>query len=70
MPVTCGNLAPHPGIEPGAPAVEVGNPNHWTTREFPELKFNQPQVASSSRHAPITPPLAPPPKQIVLEKIS
>ena len=33
----CGILVPWPGIEPGAPEVEVWNPNHWTTREFPRM---------------------------------
>lgn len=27
------------GMEPGAPAVKVLNPDHWTTREFPEIAF-------------------------------
>ena len=31
----CGILVPWPGIEPGASAVKVQSPNHWTTREFP-----------------------------------
>ena len=26
-------LVPHLGIEPGPPAVEAWNPNHWTSRE-------------------------------------
>ena len=33
----CGILVPQPGIEPVFPAVEVWSPNHWTTREFPEI---------------------------------
>ena len=31
---TCGVLVPQPGIE--FPAVEAQNPNHWSSREFPE----------------------------------
>ena len=31
--VVCGILVPQLGI--GTPAMEVGNPNHWTAREFP-----------------------------------
>ena len=31
----CGILVPWPGIEPG-PGSESTNPNHWTTREFPQ----------------------------------
>ena len=30
-----GMLVPWPGIEPGPPALEAQNPNHWITREFP-----------------------------------
>ena len=32
------NLVPKPGIKPESLAVEVKNPNHWTTREFPTLR--------------------------------
>ena len=28
-------LVPWPGIEPGPPALEAQNPNHWITREVP-----------------------------------
>ena len=28
--VSCGILAPWPGIKPGPPAVEARSPNHWT----------------------------------------
>ena len=34
----CGILVPWPGIEPGAPAVKVPSPNHWTAREFPRVR--------------------------------
>ena len=27
------DLVPQPGIEPGAPALGVRSPTHWTTRE-------------------------------------
>ena len=37
----CGILVPRPGIEPVPPAVEVWNPKHWTTREFPQLFQNE-----------------------------
>ena len=36
---TCGILAPQPGIDPTAPAVEVQSLNHRTTRTVPKLKF-------------------------------
>ena len=34
--VPCGlqDLSSQPGTEPGAPAVNMLSPNHWTTREF------------------------------------
>ena len=32
-----GISVPHPGIEPGPPAVEAQNLNHWTTMELPML---------------------------------
>ena len=35
--VACGILVPRPGIEPGPSAVKAQNPNHWTTREFPQI---------------------------------
>ena len=35
--VACGILVPRPGTEPGPSAVRVWSPNHWTTREFPEV---------------------------------
>ena len=31
----CEILVPWLGIEPRPPVVEVQNPNHWITREFP-----------------------------------
>ena len=34
-PHSFGILVPQLGIEPGPPAVEAWNPNHWTAREFP-----------------------------------
>ena len=33
----CEILDPWPGVELMPPAVEVQNPNHWTTREFPQI---------------------------------
>jgi len=30
-------IVPQSGIKPVPPAVEVWSPNHWTTREFPEM---------------------------------
>ena len=37
MPCMAGSLlVPLQGIESGPSAVKVWNPNHWTTREFPE----------------------------------
>ena len=33
--MTCGILAPRPGIESMPPAVEVRSLNHWTVREVP-----------------------------------
>ena len=38
----CGNLVPRPGTKPGPPAVEARSPNHWNTREFPQLSFIKP----------------------------
>ena len=35
----CGILIPRPGIKPVPPAVKARSPNHWTTREFPELQI-------------------------------
>ena len=32
-------LVPQPEIEPGALAVRVWNPHHWTSGEFPENCF-------------------------------
>ena len=37
--VACRILVPQPGIKPEPPAVEVLSPNHWTSREFPQI-FN------------------------------
>ena len=37
--VACGILVPPPGIEPVPPRVEAQSPNHWTTREVPDLEF-------------------------------
>ena len=34
------DLSSQPGIEPEPPAVEVWNPNHWTTRGFPAINFS------------------------------
>ena len=30
-------IVPQPGIEPGTSAVKARSPNHWTTREFPQV---------------------------------
>ena len=40
---SCGmqDLVPRPGIEPGSPALGVQSPNHWTTREVPNVFFIQ-----------------------------
>ena len=35
----CGTLVPGPGMEPVPTAVEARSPNHWTTREFPQIVF-------------------------------
>ena len=32
-------LVPWPGIEPQSLALGVWNPNHWTTREVPDIQF-------------------------------
>ena len=37
--VACGILVSPPGIKPVPPALEVGNLNHWTTREVPIYVF-------------------------------
>ena len=37
--MACGILVPPPGIEPRPTAVKAPSPNHWTTRELPELFF-------------------------------
>ena len=37
--MVCGISVSQLGMEPGAPAVKVLNPDHWTTREFPEIAF-------------------------------
>ena len=34
-PMACGIIVPPPGIKPGALEMEVWNPTHWTTREYP-----------------------------------
>ena len=36
----CTILFLQPGIKPLSPAGEAWSPNHWTTREFPEMPFN------------------------------
>ena len=35
--MACGILVPQSGLEPEPLAVKVQGPNHWTTREFPNL---------------------------------
>ena len=35
----CVILVPQPGFKPVPPAVEARSPNHWTTREFPEISY-------------------------------
>jgi len=35
----CGILASRSGIEPMPLALKVQSPNHWSTREFPEVAF-------------------------------
>lgn len=30
-----------PGMEPGSPAVKAGSPNHWTSRDLPQLSSDQ-----------------------------
>ena len=35
----CRILVPPPAIEPAPLAVKVQSPNHWTTREFPEISL-------------------------------
>ena len=35
--VACGILVPQPGLEPGAPPMEVQSLKHWTTREIPNI---------------------------------
>ena len=35
--MACGILVLQPGLEPEPLAVKVQGPNHWTTREFPNL---------------------------------
>ena len=37
--VACGILVPWPWIEPGSLTVKAPSPNHWTTREFPQVLF-------------------------------
>ena len=37
--IAFGILVPQPGIKPKPSAVKVQNPNHWTTREFPQTIF-------------------------------
>ena len=37
--MACEILTPQPGIELWAPAKKVSSPNHWTTREFPQMLF-------------------------------
>ena len=34
----CGSSVPQPRIEPVPPALEAWSPNHWTSREVPDLK--------------------------------
>jgi len=36
----CGGLIPHPGIEPGPPALGARNLSHWTNKEVPRLLFS------------------------------
>ena len=38
--VACGILVPQPETEPMSPAVEVRSPQHWTTREVPQILFH------------------------------
>ena len=35
--VVCRILVSQPGLEPWRSAIKAGNPNHWTTREFPMI---------------------------------
>ena len=35
--MTCRILVPQPGIKPGPLAATARRPNHWTTREFPQV---------------------------------
>ena len=35
----CVILVPRPGMGPGPTVMKAPSPNHWTTREFPQL-FN------------------------------
>ena len=37
--MACRILVPQLGTEPWAPSVKVPSLNHWTTREFPSLRF-------------------------------
>ena len=37
MLLACEILVPSPGFEPASSAVKVPNPDHWITREFPEV---------------------------------
>ena len=38
--ISCGILAPRPGIEPVSLALEPQSLNHWTDREVPRHSFN------------------------------
>ena len=35
----CRILVPQPEIKPGPSAVKAWSPNHWTSREVPQLQF-------------------------------
>ena len=37
--IACEILVPQLGIEPQSLVVKALSPNHWTTREFPEVSF-------------------------------
>jgi len=39
--IACGTLVPWPGIKPVSPAVEMCSPNHWTVKEFSQIKFKK-----------------------------
>ena len=44
------DLSSQPGIDTMSPVVEAQSPNHWTTREVPQLKLRVRDRAPQAEH--------------------